>query len=109
MDVPVAAVLRPNQAQHQLATEIQERREWSKQRQRPLHGADSEERDLGGVLQGQRLGDELPEDDGQRREKDQDGRRGGRRGRCFVHTRMLRAIARYADSLGADAGKKGVA
>jgi len=29
--------------------------------------------------------------------------------RCFVHTRMLRAIARYAESLGADAGKKGIA
>jgi nicotinate dehydrogenase subunit A len=27
--------------------------------------------------------------------------------RCFVHTRMLRAIARYAGSLAADAGKKG--
>jgi nicotinate dehydrogenase subunit A len=29
--------------------------------------------------------------------------------RCFVHTRMLRAITRYAESLGADAGKKGIA
>ena len=29
--------------------------------------------------------------------------------RCFVHTRMLRAIMRYAESLGADAGKKGIA
>jgi nicotinate dehydrogenase subunit A len=29
--------------------------------------------------------------------------------RCFVHTRMLRAITRYAESLGADTGKKGIA
>jgi nicotinate dehydrogenase subunit A len=29
--------------------------------------------------------------------------------RCFVHTRMLRAITRYAESLSADAGKKGIA
>jgi nicotinate dehydrogenase subunit A len=29
--------------------------------------------------------------------------------RCFVHTRMLRAITRYAESLGPDAGKKGIA
>jgi nicotinate dehydrogenase subunit A len=29
--------------------------------------------------------------------------------RCFVHTRMLRAIARYSATLGADTGKKGIA
>jgi nicotinate dehydrogenase subunit A len=29
--------------------------------------------------------------------------------RCFVHTRMLRAISKYAESLGTDAGKKGIA
>ena len=83
--VAVSGGRHAHQLQQQHAAAVQERDRPGEHADRPLHGQHGEEGRGGGILQGQRLGHELADDDRESGEDEQDDDRGGRFGRLRLH------------------------